>query len=131
MKKVTILLVLYNEEKHIKPLADSLLAQSFQNVSYYALDNNSSDRSASILKKYLPNVILFRSEENWGFAKGNNYLAQKAVDDGCDYFFVLNTDMVLDTLCIEELVKLAESNTDIGAISPLVFSVMPPKKISL
>jgi GT2 family glycosyltransferase len=121
MKKVAVLLVLYNEEKYIKPLSESLQAQSYKNICYYALDNSSSDKSAALLKKYLPTVKLFRSEENWGFAKGNNFLAQKANDLGCDYLFVLNTDMVVDQACIEELVKLAESNNEVGAISPMVF----------
>jgi len=119
-KKIAILLVIFNEEHHIPELAKSLHDQTYKNFDVYAIDNNSKDNSVKILKKYFPEIKLTLSQENSGFAKGNNIIAEKAVNDGAAYLFILNTDMELDKKCINELIDLAESNSQIGGIAPII-----------
>ncbi len=117
---VAILLVLYNEEQHIPQLLDSIKNQTYRKLAVFAIDNNSSDNSVSLFESLMPNAFIFRSKINNGYAKGNNLIAEKAVNNGADYLFILNTDMELDKKCINELVNLAESNTLIGGIAPLI-----------
>jgi len=121
-------MVLHNEEQHIKSLTESLLRQSYKSVNYYVLDNCSSDKSSWLIKKYLPTSTYFYSDVNLGFAKGNNLLAKQAVLDGADYIFILNTDMVLDSNCIEEMVLLSRKDDSIGGISPILFFGYASKK---
>ena len=119
--RVAILLVLYNEEKHIERLAKSLNKQNYNSIKTYVIDNNSEDNSINLLKKFLPGIDLIKSKVNNGFAKGNNIIARKAVEKGCDYLFVLNTDMELHSKCIETLVEYAKENEKLGVLSPIVF----------
>ncbi len=118
---VAILLVLFNEEQHIPRLIDSIINQVYENLVVFAIDNNSSDNSASLIESLMPNAFIFKSKINNGYAKGNNIIAEKAIKINPKYLFVLNTDMVLDANCIKELVCLSESyGSTIGAISPLI-----------
>lgn len=127
---VAVLLVIYNEERYLKPLLHSLKKQSYPQIKIYAIDNYSKDNSVSIIKSIIPEVYLIKSKENLGFAKANNIIASKAFKDNPDYLFILNTDIVLDYDCISELVKLAESDDKIGIISPIVFFGNENKKIN-
>ena len=64
MQKVAVLLVMCNEERHIKALSEALTDQSYKNISFFTLDNNSNDNSASLITQYLPQTNLFKSIEN-------------------------------------------------------------------
>ena len=120
-KKAGILLVLYNEERYIEKLVNSILNQSYKNISVYALDNNSSDSSAGLLGKLLPDAYLHLSEENLGFAKANNLLAEKAIKNKEDYLFILNTDMELDIDCVMNLVEIISADENLAGAGPIIF----------
>lgn len=117
---MAILLVLFNEEKHIKRLAESIINQSYKYISIYAIDNNSSDSSVSLLLKHLPNANIICSKENFGFARGNNILAAEAIKNNEDLLFILNTDMELDRDCISVIFKHFSDEEVIGA-GPIVY----------
>jgi GT2 family glycosyltransferase len=120
-KKVAILLVLFNEEKHIERLAKSIIEQSHNEISVYAFDNNSSDSSVSLLLEYLPGAKVIRSDENLGFAKGNNIIASEAINNNEELLFVLNTDMELERNCIKNFVDIFTEKGDIIGAGPIVF----------
>jgi len=44
-----------------------------------------------------PNATIIQLNVNVDFSMGNNILSKKAVDDGAEYLFILNHDMILDT----------------------------------
>lgn len=119
--KVAILLVLFNEEKHIERLCKSIINQSYKYITVYAIDNNSTDSSSSLLLKNLPDAIITKSKENFGFAKGNNILADMAINGGEELLFVLNTDMELDFDCITNLVDIFSKNPDIVGAGPIIY----------
>jgi GT2 family glycosyltransferase len=118
--KVAVLLVLFNEELHIERLAKSIINQDYQDISVYAIDNNSSDSSALLLLKYLPDAHIINSKENLGFAKGNNLIAGEAINNNEELLFILNTDMELNTYCISNLVDIISNNNEIAGIGPII-----------
>jgi GT2 family glycosyltransferase len=120
-KKVAILLVLFNEELHIVRLAKSIINQTYKDISVYAIDNNSSDSSASLLLKYLPYANIIISKENLGFAKGNNIIADKAINNNEDLLFILNTDTEIDRDCISNLVEVISDKDDVVGVGPILY----------
>lgn len=119
--KVGILLVITNEEKYIPLFVKTLLKQEYENYTLYALNNNCTDNSIPILRKLFPNCKIYGHSETTGFAKGNNILAKAAIEDGCNFLFVLNPDIELGVNCISNLVLLIESDKNIGAVAPIMF----------
>lgn len=120
-KKVAILLVLFNEENHIERLSKSIINQSYKEISVYAIDNNSSDSTVSLLLKHLPGVNIIRSTENLGFAKGNNIIASIAADNNEELLFILNTDMELEYDCVRNLADIITEKDDVIGAGPLVY----------
>ncbi len=55
---VNILLATYNGEKYIKKQLDSLLSQTYPNITIYIRDDGSKDNTMNILKDYIAKNIL-------------------------------------------------------------------------
>lgn len=53
------------------------------------------------------------------------------MENKSDYILLLNNDTVVDPNFLEELVKVGESDSKIGVISPKVISYYNPEKISV
>jgi GT2 family glycosyltransferase len=125
MSEIGIILVVYNQASNLKPLYDSLAMQSNRKFRIYFVDNNSSDNSLPLSrelnKAYNFDITYISLNENKGYAEGNNIAAKKASEDGCKYLFILNNDMVLDSLCLEELLKITESDSSVCCTGPLIF----------
>ena len=114
---VSIISVNYNQLALTCEMLASLRQQNYDNYEVILVDNASSeDPSAEIREKY-PEVKLIISEENLGFAGGNN-LGVKASKG--DYLFFINNDTELTTDLIEGLLKSFEEVENLGCVSPLI-----------
>lgn len=82
MKKLdlSIVIVTYNCSAFIEKMLDELelSLSNFLNYEVLILDNNSSDDTIVCLRKYDKHFDIFDSKLNYGFAKANNILIQKA-----------------------------------------------------
>jgi GT2 family glycosyltransferase len=115
--KVAYLVVCWNNRKIIAECLDSLLQQDYSNKIIYVIDNASSDGSADYIEKSYPTVRLVRSNDNNGFAKGNNILAKKALseDETVKYVALINSDLVLDKHWTTEIVNFIAKKRHIAA----------------
>lgn len=70
MRKVNVMISTYNGEKYIKEQIDSILSQSYPEVSIYVRDDGSKDATLSILQEYerKGKITLF-SGNNIGYGK--------------------------------------------------------------
>lgn len=110
-KKVGIVLINYNGEKYIVDCMNSLQAQTYTNTEILFWDNNSSDASVEIVKRFYPHVHLIKSQYNYGFAKANNLAVKQMLNMGVEYILLLNVDTVSDPFLIERLLEKADVNT--------------------
>src|SRR5690606_26113633 len=96
--ELSIILISYNTAKITTDCIESIYnSQGIASLSFevIVLDNNSSDDSASNIKKLqqtYSSLKLIESKENTGFSRGNNIAAQKAKGE---YIFFLNSDTVV------------------------------------
>jgi GT2 family glycosyltransferase len=110
---VEVLIVSYNTRELTLGTLRSLRAWAPSRpglrIGVAVLDNASADRSADAVAAEFPEVRLVRSDENLGFGKANNLLAQGS---DADYLLLLNSDTIL----VEDLVGplLAELTRDPG-----------------
>ena len=73
--KVGIIIPIYNVEKYLRECLDSVLAQSYENLSIVLVDDKSTDSSLSIAKEYVKRdkrVSLVALEENLGLSMARN-----------------------------------------------------------
>lgn len=116
--KVFVIIVTYNGSKWIKKCLNSLYSGTFS-ISIKIIDNASSDDTVSIIKEYFPKADLIQSEKNLGFGKANNMGIKKAIEEGADYFFLLNQDAWIEENTIERLIEISKKNPNYGILSPM------------
>jgi GT2 family glycosyltransferase len=125
---VAVIVVNFNGAEVLRDCLSSLSKSTYYST-IIVVDNGSTDNSRSIVQTEFPNARLISSKENLGFAAGNNLGIRSALADNHDYIFVLNNDTLVDRSCIEHLVKRAEENSRIGAVSPKILFADPPDRI--
>jgi GT2 family glycosyltransferase len=112
--EIDVLVVLYNSANFIQPLVDSLRRITIP-VTFYFLDNASSDDTAQKLASVLPTLPhrthFLRSLSNNGFARGMNLLAAQGTGE---FMFMLNPDTELEEGCLERLRTRAKEDPTIG-----------------
>lgn len=114
---VSIVSVNYNQPEATLDMLDSLSKLTYPNFEVIVVDNASTSGDISIIKKHHPGVQLIISDENLGFAGGNN-LGIKASKG--DYIMLLNNDTVVDPGFLEPLVHKFLSEPEAGAVSPKI-----------
>ena len=99
-------------------------------VSIIVVDNASPNESGEVLKKASKNdteYIFIQSEENRGYASGNNIGIIRSQKLYADYVLVINNDIVIESEdTIQKLISLMESQPSAGAVSPRI--VCPDKR---
>lgn len=104
-------------KKYLPDCIQSLRGQSWQGErKIFIVDNQSTEDSFYFLKQTAPEAEIIRNEKNEGFAKGNNDAMRAALEQGFDYIILFNMDTIIETDCISQLVKTAESDNLIGAV---------------
>ncbi|ASU33853.1 glycosyltransferase family 2 protein [Mucilaginibacter xinganensis] len=116
MKTVSIITVNFNQPKITEELLWSI-PSDYKNLEIIVVDNGSKTVSVNNWQANFPYVKFIRSEENLGFAGGNNLGIKAATGD---YLFLVNNDTEFTAGLIETLVNVMESNPAIGIISPLI-----------
>lgn len=66
------------------------------------------------VKKNEAQIFLFRSEENLGFAGGNNFLLKIAIENEFEYCTLLNNDTLVEDSGIDRIVSCMEQKQHIG-----------------
>jgi len=94
------------------------------------VDNASALETASYLKELSGNkdaVILIRNEENMGFPKAVN---QGIKSSSAPYLCILNNDTEVHKGWLSEMIKIAESNPNIGIVNPSSNNTGHPKPLN-
>jgi glycosyltransferase involved in cell wall biosynthesis len=88
--RVTVLMSLYNEERHVAAAVDSVLAQTYENFEFLIIDDGSTDRSKEIVLAVDDPRIRLISRPNKGLTESLNeglqlargeYVARQDADD--------------------------------------------------
>ncbi|MEM1326324.1 MAG: glycosyltransferase family 2 protein [Bacteroidota bacterium] len=125
MPKVSIITINYNQTKLTGELIRSLQAQSFQDYELIVVDNASRRSPFPYLKNIEPNIIAIQSNENLGFAGGNNLGIQKS---SSAYIFLLNNDAEVVEGTIPQLLSCFERFENVGAVSPRLYYDYPNRE---
>ncbi|MDJ1479669.1 glycosyltransferase family 2 protein [Cytophagaceae bacterium YF14B1] len=114
---VSIVSVIYNQVEITCAMLSSLRKLTYPNIEVFIVDNDSPLEDSSVIKKRFPEVHLIKSEENLGFAGGNNLAVRQAKGK---YVLFLNNDTEVDAGFLEPLVELFEHNPKAGVASPKI-----------
>ena len=91
--RVFVLIITYNAEKWIEFCLGSLKDSTIP-ITPLIVDNNSNDKTVSLIKEKYPEAIILANNQNLGFGKANNIGIKYAIEKGFDYVFLLNQGTV-------------------------------------
>lgn len=119
MKKIFVIVVTYKGGRWYDRCFGSL-RESEMPVQVVAVDNSPGEEDAEYIKTHFPEAYLIKTNENLGFGRANNLGMRYALDNGCDYVFLLNQDAWLDAPdTLSKLVTIAEKQPEYGIVSPI------------
>lgn len=108
MKKVSIVIPVYNVQRYLCQCLDSILAQSYQNWEAILVDDGATDDSGAICDRYACSDSRFRviHKENGGAASAKN--AGLDVVSG-EYVAFIDSDDYVEPRWLEKLMATAEA----------------------
>ena len=113
LPSVTAVVIGYNSKDIVGPCLQTLLDQDYPNLEVVVVDNASKDGTADFIRENFPSIRLIASDENLGFAEGNNLVFRESQSK---YIALLNQDAYAKRNWVTELVRCAELDDSIGSV---------------
>ena len=111
MLKYSVIVPVYNVESYLRKCLDSIIAQTYKNIEIIISDNKSTDNTVSVVNEFKDNRISFyKNDSNIGLARNWNKCLEKCKGE---YIHFICADDTLSPECIEEKVKVMNSDKDI------------------
>ena len=123
MKKIFIVILNWNGKQDTFECLKSLRELRIMNyeLRIIVVDNASEDGAVEEIHKKFPQVVILENKVNLGFAEGNNVGMRYSLENGADDVVLLNNDTLADKSLVIELLKTAESDSQIGIVSPQIY----------
>jgi len=121
--KVTVIILHLKNASLLADCIGSLNKITYQNFSIIVVHNGSENKvlrdTLSPISQHITKVI--DTEENLGFARGNNIGIRQALKDGAEYVLLLNDDTEVDPSFLSALIDVAELRPDAGMLGSAIF----------
>jgi GT2 family glycosyltransferase len=126
---VGVVVLTWNGREDTLACLGSLAATTGATLRVIVVDNGSSDGTASAVRAGFPDVELVRSEQNLGFAGGNNLGIRRALELGVEHVLVLNNDTEVEPGAVAALADEARRTPDAAALCAKLLYAEPPDRI--
>lgn len=115
--EISIITVVMNHLTFIREMLRSLYGEGKPTVTFETIiiDNCSTDGSYEFIRDHYPDILLFRNEIPFGFARNNNIGVAQASGK---YILILNPDIILAPLAIDRLYQYLKSYSRTGIVAP-------------
>ncbi len=122
LPNVGVVILNHNGKQLAQACIQSVLKSTYPHKEIILVDNASTDGSVEFLRDRFPQIILVANPENLGVAGGRNSGFREAVRRGYDYILSLDNDACIEAQLIDALVRVAESEPQIGILGPKTYN---------
>lgn len=107
--RVSIIIPMFNDRRHIETCIDSILAQSLESFELILIDDCSTDGSLDLVQNRYddPRIALYRNEQNVGVGMTMNLGIEAARGE---FIYIMDHDDAILPHALEFLVKTAEKS---------------------
>lgn len=109
--KVSIITVVFNNEKTISDTIKSVLNQTYHDIEYIIVDGKSTDDTLKIIKSYGSKINIVISEKDYGIYDAMN--KGVAIASGDVIGFINADDMLYDKHCIKKIINNFNEDIDV------------------
>lgn len=118
--KLGVASVTYNAEKFLLPFLECVFKQTLEDFEFLVIDNQSSDRTAHILKSLQkPNLYTIFNDANVGYAEACNMAIQHFVTKSVDVVLLINNDTIFEANLFKDLL-ITQKLYNADAITPRI-----------
>lgn len=123
MRKLVVSIVTWNSQQSIDTCIQSVLNQSFDDFELFIIDNNSIDKTCSIVESFHDERIkLFKLETNTGFCGGHNFAIKNS---SSEYVLLVNPDIKLNPGYVEKCLAVIQGEDRVGTVCGLLLQNNP------
>lgn len=109
--RITVLMPVYNGERHLKEAIESILNQTFKDFEFLIINDGSTDNSEQIILSYFDPRIRLINQDNQGLS---NTLNKGIRLSNGEFVARMDQDDISLNNRLEEQVKFMDANSDIG-----------------
>ncbi len=115
---VSVLMPVYNGEKHLRDAINSILNQTYTNFEFIIINDGSTDSSKEIILSYNdPRIVYVENEKNMGLSATLN----KGIDlCTAEYIARMDCDDIAKESRFAKQVAFLDANTDVGIVGSFV-----------
>lgn len=124
---VSVVTVVFNDEKHIEATIKSVINQSYPNIEYIIIDGGSNDNTNQIIEKYSENLAYYLSEKDKGVYDGMNKAIKVA--NGEWIIFMNSGDSFCDYNILTDIFEYYSDNGESFLYGNTLLSYNEKKKI--
>ena len=131
-KKISIIIVNYNNAKFLSKSINSILSQKINNLEIIVVDDKSTDNSIQILNRFKNKVMIIKNQKKTKFGSFNQinsyykgYLKSKG-----EYIFFLDSDDFFKKSKVIEVINFFKKNNKIKITFDLAYKFFSKKKKS-
>lgn len=105
----------------LRETLDSLKKMTYPNFQLAVVDNGSTDGSQAMIRSRYPEVELIENYENLGVVEGYNVGLRRGLERNADWILLLNNDIRVDPDLLSNMMKVAQSDKQIGILGPKIY----------
>ena len=106
-KKISVILINYNGKKYNDACIASILQSTVrEQLQIVIVDNASTDDSLAVLRNRWggdEQVYILALDDNYGFSRANNEGIRWSMEQGVEYFLLLNNDTEIEPDAVERM----------------------------
>lgn len=129
MPRTWVVVLHYHGLADTRACLQSLQQQTSSDVHVLVVDNWSADNAWAKLAREFPGVEFVRTDENLGWAGGNNVGVCRALEADAEHIVLLNNDTTADPRLIEALDEAGRRHPTFGILGPIVSDLDPPHAV--
>lgn len=119
--KVSIIILNWNGKRDTLSCLESLEKLTYPHFETIVIDNGSTDDSVSVIRQRYPHLQLIETGKNLGFAEGNNVGIRRALEQGADFFFLLNNDTIVAPDILERFIEVFQTQPSAGILGAKIY----------
>lgn len=130
MKKIGIVICNYNKKEYVLNCIQSVLESKTDDYDIYVADNASTDGSVeAIREKYGEQVTILVNKENLGGSGGFNTGIRKVLEEGHEYLYCLDNDVLVDENAVGALSDYLDAHENVGVAGSIVYHMDHPEYV--
>ncbi|MBQ9658605.1 MAG: glycosyltransferase [Clostridia bacterium] len=110
MKKISVIIPVYNSEKYIEKCLNSIFEQKYENLEVIVINDGSTDKTEEKISKFQSKIKYIKKEENTGIADTRNIGVENATGD---YIMFVDSDDYIQKDLLKNLALYIERDIEL------------------